>query len=98
MQWDDDEIVRLREVARRKALTRRMDAPTAEDLAQEAVSRLLAQDSMPPNPDAWIRLVVNNLVVDGYRQGVRIADQEVNADAPPPGFRWPGPSVYAMVR
>ena len=39
----------------------------ARDCADEAIARLLAQESPPPNPVAWLRRTARNLAIDGYR-------------------------------
>jgi len=39
-------------------------AQDAEDIAQQALIRLLRQDPRPPNPDAWITMTTQWLVLD----------------------------------
>lgn len=39
-------------------------AADAEDVAQQALMRLLAQDPRPDNPDAWITTTTQRLVLD----------------------------------
>lgn len=42
-------------------------AADAEDVAQQALIRLLAQDPRPENPDAWITTTTQRLVLDLVR-------------------------------
>ncbi len=67
----DEEASRLQEahafaLARARRLIR--DIHTAEDVAQDAMLRLLGQDSAPANIEAWLTRVVANLANDHHRQ------------------------------
>lgn len=76
----DEEASRLYEAhAFALARARRLiqDSHTAQDVAQDAMIRLLVQDSPPANIEAWLTRVVTNLANDHHRQQ--------NRRQPPPG-------------
>jgi RNA polymerase sigma-70 factor (ECF subfamily) len=62
------------------------DADTAEDLAQEAMLRLLRQpeEARPDNPRAWLYRVLTNLVRDGARRADRMHRKQLPVDADEP--------------
>lgn len=57
-------LARARAVAVRVARRQGLDPDTAEDVAQEALARLLQQDVEPANVEAWITTVTKRLVID----------------------------------
>lgn len=70
----DEEALRLKEahdfaLARARRLL--PDIHTAQDVAQEAMIRLLGQDQAPANIEAWLTRVVTNLANDHFRQNRR---------------------------
>jgi RNA polymerase sigma factor (sigma-70 family) len=67
-----DRLVGARGFAYTRAL-REVDPPSADDVAQEAICRLLRQDPQPANLEAWLTTVVRNLVIDLHRKGDRRA-------------------------
>ena len=60
-------LKQARETAYRIARRRLRSADDADDVAQTALLKLMAQDPDPDNPDAWITTVTNNAVVDFIR-------------------------------
>lgn len=55
-------------------------AVDAEDIAQEAMLRLAAQDPVPANVDAWVTTVTRNLVTDRLRAHRRQQDHQLALD------------------
>lgn len=84
----------LREAAVKRA--RNAGAPSAfvEDIADEAMTRLVAQDPAPDEPRAWVRRVVSNLVIDAWRKKPAAGWTSMPTSAPPPGGK-PYPAGFA---
>lgn len=54
------------------------DLPTAEDLAQDAVTEALAQwprDGVPVNPGAWLTAVAKRRAIDGWRRAQNLGEK-----------------------
>jgi DNA-directed RNA polymerase specialized sigma24 family protein len=58
---------------------------TARDCADEAIARLLAQKSPPPNPVAWLRTTAKNLVIDNHRRQPAQGWDDLPGSTPAPG-------------
>jgi len=56
---------------------RQWDAANAEDLVQEAFTRLLAEASLPDFPRAWLFRVVRNLAIDRSRREKKMTQKEI---------------------
>ncbi|WP_107706211.1 RNA polymerase sigma factor [Nocardioides allogilvus] len=93
--------------ARALRAARKAGAPAAqlEDLAQEAVLRLWAQEETPANPGAWIRTVARNLAIDAHRGDAPEGWTELPLSAPgprqqgwPSEFHEPSPSAQGRAR
>ncbi len=66
----EERLAQARQFALERARQHRVE-PYAEDVAQEAVLRLLNQDPQPDNVEAWLTRVVSNLVHDKRRRDLR---------------------------
>lgn len=105
MEIDDPTYADLKGRALHAA--RRAGAPAAEleDIAQETVLRLLAQDQAPDNPRAWVRAVARNMAIDAHRADAPGGWTDLPLSAPGPGqrgwpseFHEPSPSVQGRAR
>ena len=90
MEIDRDTVEALRCNAVEAA--RRAGAPVADldDIAQEALVRLLLQNRPPDKPRGWIRTVARNLAIDAHRDQPPQGWAEMPMSAPSPGHAvWP---------
>ena len=78
IELSEDEQAEAIDIARRVARPQlgkdRVD--DLEDVAQEAISRLLAQDPPPENWRAWLNLTAHHLAMDVHRAGRRLMPQD----------------------
>ena len=78
IELSDDEIAEAIDIARRVARPQlgkdRVD--DLEDVAQEAISRLLTQDPPPENWRAWLNVTAHRLAMDVHRAGRRLMPQD----------------------
>lgn len=78
--------------ARAMSAARKAGAPVEllEDIAQEALIRLLRQEPAPDNAGAWVRTVARNLAIDAHRGDAPHGWTDMPLSAPPPGEKgWP---------
>ena len=65
----------------------RLSPADADDVAQQALVKLLAQDPLPDNPDAWITTVTHRLAIDLRRAQGRAPEPGLGADDVQPDER-----------
>ena len=68
MQFTDEELKRALAVANKFAMKWSHTSLGAEDFASTAIEKLLKQKEKPENIEAWLKMVITNMMIDRHKK------------------------------